>query len=261
MLRTLTHKLLLSGGGLLLAVAIAAAFITTNVLLISTAVDHLTNHTVAQLELTGHFNNDIFRSIVEVDSFVRNHDPADRAEAFAVLRDAQTILDQLNADLSVPDTLDPELSTAHMELQQQRVALFTELEPKILAVIHAADRNDATAIARTLDDLTAIESQVELIEEHSSKLADQSMQVANATITTVIQRAIGTTVGLFGLFTLAVLALLLFIRQTIVRPIAHLSAVVKTVAEGDFDQTIAITNHDELGGLQATFNHLISAPT
>ena len=66
------------------------------------------------------------------------------------------------------------------------------------------------------------------------------------------------TVGLFGLFGLAVLALLLFMRQTIVRPITYLSAVVKRVAEGDFDQTIALTNHDELGDLQATFNHLIS---
>ena len=93
-----------------------AAAIITNVLLIRVAVDHLTNHTVLQLELTGHFNTDIFRAIMEAESFVRNHEPRDRAEALVELRDARIILDQLSSRNLSADGLTLELATAHMDL-------------------------------------------------------------------------------------------------------------------------------------------------
>jgi PAS domain S-box-containing protein len=256
--RTLTHKLVLTGAGLLLGVAIAAAFIITNVLLISTAVDHLTNHTVTQVELSGQFNANIFRSIVKVESFVRNRDPADRAEALRELQEARTTLDQLNSGLTSSDAFDQGLHTAQTDLQHQRVAVFAAVEPKVLNVLQAAERNDTTAVERSMTDLTTIETNVEMIEERSADLTYQSTHDATAAVNTVIQHAIVMAVGLFGLFALAVLGLLLFMRQTIVRPIARLSAVARTVADGDLDHTIAITSHDEIGSLQAAFNHMIN---
>jgi hypothetical protein len=137
-LPTLTRKLLLAGGGLLLGVALAAAFVITNVLLIRTAVDHLTNHTVEQFKLAGHFNTDIFRSIVEAESFVRNHDPVDRAEAFRELQDARAIIDKLSAETTAPDAFDADLHTVQTNPQQQRVAIFAAVEPKVLNVLQAA---------------------------------------------------------------------------------------------------------------------------
>jgi HAMP domain-containing protein len=255
-LQTLTRKLLLAGGGLLLSVALAAAFIITNVLLISSAVDHLTTHIVEELQLTGHFNTDVFRAIMEAESFVRNHDPVERAEAIQELQDARTILEQLSAETTAPDAFDADLHTVQTNPQQQRVAIFAAVEPKVLNVLQAAERNDTTAIERSLTDLTAIETNIEALEERSADLADQAMEAATATITSVIQRAIVVAVGLFGLFGLAVLGLLLFMRQTIVRPITQLSAAARTVAAGDLDQTIAITSHDEIGSLQAALNHI-----
>src|SRR5262245_3552374 len=96
MLRTLTRKLLLAGIGLLLGAAIAAILIVTNVLVIRTAVDHLTGHTVELLKQSGQFNTNIFRTIVEAESFVRNHDPIDRAEALQELQEARTSIGQLD---------------------------------------------------------------------------------------------------------------------------------------------------------------------
>ena len=38
----------------------------------------------------------------------------------------------------------------------------------------------------------------------------------------------------------------------------QLSTVTRTVADGELDQTIAITSRDEIGSLQATFNHMVN---
>jgi signal transduction histidine kinase/ActR/RegA family two-component response regulator len=257
-LRTLHRKLLLAGGGLLLGVAIAAAFIITNVLLIRGAVDHLTTHTVEELQLTGHFNTDVFGAIMEAESFVRSHDPLDRAEALTELRDARTILDQLSGGTPSSEALDQDLDAVQTNLQQQRVAALAAVDRTVLRVLDAAEHNDTTALARTLADLTAIETAVETIEDRSSALADQSMGAATAAMNTVIQRAIMMTAGLFCLFALAVLGLLLFMRQTILRPITQLATIARMVAEGNLHQTIAITSDDEVGSLQATFNHMIN---
>ena len=140
------------------------------------------------------------------------------------------------------------------------MAVFASLEPKILNVVHAAEANDATQVNSALKDLNdTMNAEVEELEERSAQLADRSLVASTATVSTVIQRAMYSAASIFGVFVLAVLGVVVFIRRLIVGPITRLAAVAAQVAAGQREQTIVVTSTDEIGGLQQTFNQMLRA--
>jgi anti-anti-sigma factor len=259
MLRTLTRKIIIGGVGLLICVALAAAVVTTNVQRIRTATDHLSQETVEQVGLAGQFNTDMLRAIAETDSYARTHDLADQEDALHELRDAGTILDQLGALSVISHPFDPQMRTDQMLLQQDRASVFAVLAPTIRKALNAAEANDTAALAQSLARLTTVEAGVERIEEQSGALADRSIATSTSAISTVIQQSILGAAGLFSVVALAVLGVVLYMRHAIVRPITRLARAAQTVTDRQLDQTIAITNTDEIGSLQQAFNQMVAS--
>jgi len=258
MLGTLTRKIIIGGVGLLLCVALAAAMVITNVQHIRTATDHLSQETVEQVELGGQFNTDLLRAITETDSYARTHDPTDREDVLHELHDAGTILNQLGTLSVISNPFDPQMSSDQMALQQDRTSVFAVLAPEIYATLNAAEANDPAALAQSLAKLTTVETDVERIEEQSGNLADRSIATATNAISSVIQQSILGAGGLFSVVALAVLGVVLYMRHAIARPITRLATVAQMVADGQLDQTIVITNTDEIGSLQQTFNQMVA---
>jgi anti-anti-sigma regulatory factor/HAMP domain-containing protein len=256
---SLTRKLLLSGAGLLLGVAIAAAFVITNVVTIRDAVGQLTNQTLDQTKLSGQFNTDIFRAIVEAHSFQRTHDLAHRDDALQELHDAQAILGQLSALSVVDSQLDQDMRAAQTELQHRRISVFDIFEPNLHEVLDSIEANDATASAHAFDQLTTIINNIKAIEEGSGDVANQAIRSSTNKIDSVIRQAMITAVGLFSLFALTVVGVLILTRRIVIRPITKLSAIAKAVAEGRLDQAVDVTNRDEVGVLQLGFRQMIAS--
>jgi rsbT co-antagonist protein RsbR len=258
MINSLTRKMLLGGTGLLLGVAIAAAFVITNVVAIRDAVGHLTNETVEQTQLSGQFNTDVFRAIVEAHSFQRTHDLVDRDDALQELRDARAILGQLSALSTVGNQVDQDVSTAQAELQRRRRAVFDIFEPNLREVLASIAANDAAASAHAFDQLTTIINDIEELEEGSGEMANQAIGSSANEIDTIIRQAIITAVGLSSLLALSLIGALFLVRRAVIRPITKLSAIAKAVAEGQLDQAVEVTNRDEVGVLQQGFRQMIA---
>lgn len=219
MFNSLTRKMILSGAGLLFGVAIAATFVIMNVVMIRAAVGHLTNETLEQTQLSGQFNTDIFRAIVEAHSFQRTHDIAHRDDALQELRDARSILGQLSALTVVDSEGDQDVRVAQADLQRRRNSVFAIFEPSLREVLNSIANNDATASARAFDQLTTIINDIETIEEGSGDVANQAIGASANQIDTVIRQAILTAGGLFSLFALTVIGALIVTRRIIIHPI------------------------------------------
>jgi rsbT co-antagonist protein RsbR len=258
MFNSLTQKMFLSGVGLLLGVAIAATFVITNVVMIRNAVGQLTNETLEQTALSGQFNTDIFRAIVKAHSFQRTHDLTHRDDALQELHDARAILGQLSALSLIDSQLDQDMRAAQTELQHRRIAVFDIFEPNLREVLAALTANNASASARAFDQLTTIIDDIEQIEEGSGDVANQQISSSTNKIDTVIRKAIITAASLFSLFAITVIGMLLVTRRFVIRPITKLSAIAKAVAEGQLDQSVDVTNRDEVGVLQLGFRQMIT---
>src|SRR5262245_4431904 len=95
MVRTLTQKVTLSiliGTVLFLVVV---AFATRGMITIRDAANYGAKTTIAQIELSGQFNTDMFRGFAEALSFARTHEAENRESALQEMHDASTILAQL----------------------------------------------------------------------------------------------------------------------------------------------------------------------
>lgn len=258
MFNTLTRKMLLGGAGLLLGLALGAALVISNVVLIRNAVGGLTNETLQQTNLSGQFNTDIFRAIVEAHTYQRTRDIAHRDDALHELSDARSILGQLSALSVVGTQNDQGARAAQSALQSRRMAVFDIFEPNLRTVLDAIEANDPNTTDRAFKELTAIIDDVEAIEEASGDVINQDIITSTAETNTVIRQAIVATIGLFSLFALAVIGALLVTRWAIIRPITTLSTIAQAVAGGQLDQAVDVTNNDEVGVLQAGFRQMIA---
>lgn len=82
------------------------------------------------------------------------------------------------------------------------------------------------------------------------------LEVANGTIAQLTWRVIYSSGG--GLIIAALVAslMLVLLRRSVVRPIKVLSDASTTLAAGHLDQTVRVTNNDEIGDLQEAFNQM-----
>src|SRR5256885_14347786 len=117
MLRTLTRKVTLIALTFLSLFLVAAGFAIASISIIRDAANHLSEHTIEQVELSGHFNTDMFRGLAEALSFARTHALTNRESALQELSDAKDILEQLRPLETELDPYAPELTPNRIQLQ------------------------------------------------------------------------------------------------------------------------------------------------
>src|SRR6266498_3343439 len=131
MLRRLSQKVTLVALLFLGLFVVMAVVAIANILGIRDAAAHLGTNTVAQVQLSGQFNTDMFRGFAEAVSYARTHQSDNRDSARQEMRDAQTLLEQLAALETQRDPYAPELATERAQLQQRRVAGYGSIQPSI----------------------------------------------------------------------------------------------------------------------------------
>src|SRR5262249_47679246 len=145
----------------------------------------------------------------------------------------------------LPDADVADLESAHIDLQNRRVAVFTTFKPAVLELVRAVDANDNQAIAEALDRLNQRKNDIEELEEDTGSLADRSVDAASHSITASTQTALVSAGISFGVFVLMILLTLFLVRRRIIQPINSLATVANAVGAGHLDQAVAITTSDE----------------
>jgi signal transduction histidine kinase/DNA-binding response OmpR family regulator len=258
MLRTLTQKVTQAALIFLLLTAAAAWFAISNIQATSQAASHLTEYTAEQARISGDFEGNTFRLISEALSFVRTRDPEFRAETYQVLAQLRDNISALEALDAAQDPMSAQLAS-RARLQEKRRALIDDLQRASDGLFQAVDQNNEAEIARWIMAIKQPEDQLETLDQQMDQLLDADRATTIGAVRGLSQRGIYSTGISFSLFAFMVLMALILLRRQIVQPIRQLSSAAGGVARGDLDQSTPVTNNDEIGDLQRSFNLMVSS--
>jgi signal transduction histidine kinase/ActR/RegA family two-component response regulator len=204
--------------------------------------------------LDGQFQAALMRAQGETVSFLVTNAPGYRQEASEALEKAESMLASLREIASEGAERNPD-EPAHVSLLDRQSEVFEHTRRDIESANSA--QQGRVAIEAQLKLLYAHEAQAdELWEEVTRHHVEERQE--NEELVLRHERHIivlvASSVAVLGLW---IAALLAFLGRAIVRPIAQLSELAGSVARGDLSPRVRVTNNDEIGRLQGTFNHMI----
>jgi signal transduction histidine kinase len=258
MLRTLTSKVACAALTFLTLTATIGAIAIASISSVSRSTEHLTNSVATQAYLSGQFEAGIFHIIDEASFYVQTRDTKFRDEAYVYLEK----LDERVAGLETLERADDAAhgpNESHAWLIEQRHSLVGELRQAIDRLFIAVAVGDEVAIRRHFVALRAPEAQMEALSHEIDQLLDHHKIATNRVVQVLSQRSIYSVAMSFSLFALMVMFALILLRRQIVRPIKQLSITAGIVARGDLSRMTPITNADEIGDLQQSFNQMIGS--
>lgn len=257
MLRTLTRKVMLLVVSYVVMSVLVALVVSIRIVDNHQMVSHLSAVTMRHIDLNGHFSNDLNRAVAEAASYARTRDPGDRDEAREALAAAHAHLDALAAMADQPDLMDDERSLSG-NLDTRRTALLGGVERNIDLLLTGIEHGDDGAESAALDALNALEGETEAIHDTADEFLEASATAAVEAFTKVRSRGLVAVGIAVSLNLLATVASFVFVRRKMVRPLNQLAQAATAVAQGRFDQQIAVTSADEIGELQRAFNQMVA---
>ncbi|WP_116375731.1 adenylate/guanylate cyclase domain-containing protein [Mycobacterium sp. MFM001] len=181
------------------------------------------------------------------ETYLAGPDNVMRSDSRLFLEDPQRYKREAVAAGTRPDTVDKAI----------RWGGTTLVQPVATAAVAAAQRGES---GTTID--TSYLGRRELVayaplslpnsDLHWSILATRETDEANARIESLTRTLVVTTTAM--VFAVCVAALL--VAQIFVRPIRRLQAGTQEISSGNYDVTIPVTSHDEIGDLTAAFNEM-----
>jgi nitrogen fixation/metabolism regulation signal transduction histidine kinase len=259
MLRTLTQKVTLVSAVCLALTAIAATFATVNIFAIYGVANHLAEDTIEQANLSLRFTASLSRAIGEAQSFAQSGSDEELAEAQAGLEEARAIVVALGALTTQDTSASPDLDDELADLQQRRVALVDRVQQDVEELLQAIEAHDEVVIAGMADVMEELEGQVDQLDAETNALLERDIRASTSAVNIGIQRGIYSVAGLVGLFILLILLALLMLRRQIVGPLKAVAHVASNIAASRLEQRVQVTNSDEIGILQRTFNAMIQS--
>lgn len=142
------------------------------------------------------------------------------------------------------------------------------MQIKELLAVAVSDRNAVTLLSKTRDEgWNVVETAGELTEEFPPVIRDmiyEGKSIGTVTIfmTTRFMKAelrqtvIEMSVAIIALDIILFSGLLISLRLLLIVPISHLLRVAPAMADGDFQQKITFTQHDEIGVLASAFEEM-----
>jgi signal transduction histidine kinase/CheY-like chemotaxis protein len=257
MLRTLTHKVTLVGAVFLTVTAIAAALTLASTYAIEEVTNHLATGTTQRVASSLRFSASFSRALGEAQSFAQSGSEEEQEEAQLALEEARAQLGTLS-ELAAQEAGDnPELDAALVQLQHNRTELLDRAQQDIEALLLAVETHDAAVIAEMPETMEELEGQLDQLDADTDALLARDLNLSTGAVTTHIRRGIYSVAGLVGLVILLFLLAQIMLRRQIVRPITMVAQAASEVAGGDLDQTVQVTNTDEIGSLQQAFNTMV----
>jgi len=252
MLHTLTRKVVLTGIGFLVLIGIVAAFAISNILDLREATTYLTNDTLPRVQALHRIRADLVRALGETEAFLRGGNAADLDQAQAALANADASFTTLQALVGErDDAYDLQSEADLVRVRDQLHTLFTRTQQ----LVRSARASDRTA---TLAILEQFADQVPGTDAAITDVIEQDARAVTATIESQLQDSMAAVIGLCGLCLLLTGLAVGMLQWQIVRPVRALAVATATVAHGDLQPAMRVTNNDEIGRLQATFNGMVA---
>jgi anti-anti-sigma factor len=256
--RTLAQKVTISAVVFLALIVVNAVNALVSINASDRDISHLAEHTLKQADASVQFNFHLARAIADAEAFARDGERKGRDEAFEQLNNARAELGTLATLVGSDDrSHDSEAAIELSALQARRADLLAQTQQRVDELVRIVETGDTRAIDQVLTGLNAIEGEFEELEATAAELINREVQ--QATDELAQRTRIGRIIvpGSFGVMALLVLLAVWLIGRFIVRPIRQLSQAAACVAAGNLEQSIRITNTDEIGDLQQSFNNMV----
>ncbi|GAB4109957.1 MAG: hypothetical protein OHK0050_03170 [Roseiflexaceae bacterium] len=241
---------------IMIAMTIAALFATNN---LRTEVSHTLEDIPTLISASDRFTFHISRANGESQVFALGGGDEDLDEA---AEDLEAAAEQL----VVIEAMTERLNTAHhadlnsqlREITLQRQTIYQETAA-VVESLEAQATNGARVDLELLEDqLEELERSMIDVDQRSGELLGAILIEINAAIATDLQ---WNQIGFGVVTTLTVILTLvgvLILQRRVVRPISTLSNAADKIIAGQYEQQVVVTNSDEIGMLQQSFNTMIA---
>lgn len=254
---SITQKTSLVGLCITAIVIAGMAVVLSNILYAETAIRQLTDDVLKQQIESEHFNLHIQNLLAQTRAFAQAPSASSALAIDGEIKQAQGSLAILQQLLAPDDEFDRDIQDERMQLLERRTQLLGELSLVVHDLPQAAAQ--ASESSSSLGKLDALEAIAKELEQDSDVVIDRA--IGNATAAAAIgmdsieTSVIAVLIVLIG----ALLITIVLVRRTVAQPIVRLAHAVSTLASGGLSASVAVTNRDELGVLQRSFNQTSQA--
>ncbi len=254
---SITQKTSLVGLCITAIVIAGMAVVLSNILYAETAIRQLTDDVLKQQIESEHFNLHIQNLLAQTRAFAQAPSASSALAIDGEIKQAQGSLAILQQLLAPDDEFDRDIQDERMQLLERRTQLLGELSLVVHDLPQAAAQ--ASESSSSLGKLDALEAIAKELEQDSDVVIDRA--IGNATAAAAIgmdsieTSVIAVLIVLIG----ALLITIVLVRRTVAQPIVRLAHAVSTLAGGGLSASVAVTNRDELGVLQRSFNQTSQA--
>jgi rsbT co-antagonist protein RsbR len=249
-LHTLTGKVTVVGIVAFAVILIAASAVLAAMRSLDTIVDHVADETVSEVIQSEAFAIDITRATAELQSFMREGDPDELAEAEEALEragQALAVIESVHGQHAVSE------ETRDLgALNEPRGVIFGELT-QIADALEAGAVSDEQ-VAAYFEQLEEVEDQLSALRAEGEVVLARDREAIAANVAQSLGQA-GASVMVLIVFAIGLLAMVIvLLRRQIIAPIGELAQAALLVTEARLDQRVSETGWDEIGRLQRSFN-------
>jgi signal transduction histidine kinase/CheY-like chemotaxis protein len=201
----------------------------------------------------GDLQQQIIRAAGKSASYLTTGDARYQADAQQAVAQATSALNGLRNSGYV----NPAEHQQFLNLVQRESDVLDQVRAGLVIATEARASGDPHAIEPALNQVYAYESTYQALRAEVTAYVHKNSQ-DDADI--IVQRAQGLFVGLvvsLGILMALLVGLYALLRDRIIYPIKELATAATAVAEGQLDEQVAVTSHDEMGALQDAFNQMV----
>lgn len=258
---TLGRKVGLVGFTLLGVIILMLSLIALSLQRQNAVIEHLNRYIVPQALLADAYDVRMQRLLAEILAFVYRDEEDEADEGVELIEEMEDVLAtiaELN-DLQAADLGEPELLAELQSLLTRRAELLELVSERANLVFAGGTDPSADELEELGEFLEDVEVLAFDISNESSILFDE--QISEDVALVEDQASLSNALSVFAVVVLVgLIVILLFLNQRqVVQPIQRLARAAKAVREGDFEQSVTVTNRDEIGSLQQVFNEMVTS--
>ncbi len=207
--------------------------------------------------LNADFDVELVRAAGEAASFATTGNETYLREAREALERGEIALKSLE-DMLADKTESREMQVEHEGFIKRQRQLFTQVKQGVRASEGLVQGTDPTQMHNVLNEIFAYESASAQLRSQIVSHRDKDFATNEQAMEIRAHHTIIDFLLSLALFVFFMGGLVYFARRAIVRPLDRMATAATAVAQGDFNQNVAATGHDEIMRLQVAFNEMVN---
>lgn len=251
---SITLKTTAIGLFIALIVVIGMTVVLNNTMHAESAVRQLTDDVLVQQIESEHYNLHVQNLFSHARSFAQAPTSQQALLIDDELKQAQVALDKLKLLLAPDDEFDTDILDERVHLLARRTQLLSEINQTSRQLRQTLSQASPADRSSSLGQLEALASIAQELELDSDKMLDQAIGETSTSAFGAMRRVELSVITVLGVLIALLLITVFQVWRTIARPIVQLAHAVKSLAGGELHTSVAVTNRDEIGVLQHSFN-------